>query len=175
MAFNIKFYKISDAPNVLNKKVNTEAGNVGTVTGYNCTPWEPVGVLDGSVVIGYVQDIGTANYAYISGGTRPRYAYVTGYEDLPGNQMRVYVKEDALMTFNSKIQTSPILATRSSCVAKDGGNVGYNSFLDDKMWRCDATNLYWLSEDMYKGYFDYTDRNSQGAMTDQFFYIATAG
>ena len=172
MGFNIKFYKISDAPNVLNKTVGDA---IGTAAGYDCTPWEPVGVLDGSVVLDYVQAIGTANYAYISGGTRPRYAYVTGFEILPGNQMRVYVKEDALMTFNQGIKESDILATRCSVVGKDGGNVGYNSYLDDKMWRCDATNLYWLSEDMYEGYFDYTDRNAQGAMADQFFYIATAG
>ena len=155
MAFNIKFYKISDAPNVLNKNVNTEAGNVGTGAGYDCTPWEPVGVLDGSVVIAYVQDIGTANYAYISGGTRPRYAYVTGFEILPGQQMRVYVKEDALMTFNAGINESPILATRSSVCGKDNGNVGYNAYLDDGLWKCDSTTLFYLSEDLMDGFFNY--------------------
>ena len=175
MAFNIKFYKISDAPNVLNKNVNTEAGNVGTAAGYDCTPWEPVGVLDGSVVLAYVQDIGTANYAYISGGTRPRYAYVTGFEILPGNQMRVYVKEDALMTFKTKIEESDILATRCSVVGEDGGNVGYNSFLDDSMWRCDSTSLYWLSGDLYNGYFNYSDENTQGTIIGQMYVIATAG
>lgn len=155
MAFNIKFYKISDAPNVLNKNVNPEAGTIGTLAGYDCTPWEPVGVLDGSVVLDYVQDIGTANYAYISGGTRPRYAYVTGFEILPGHQMRVYVKEDALMTFNQGIKESPILATRSSVCGKDNGNVGYNAYLEDGLWMCDSTTLFYLSEDLMDGFFDY--------------------
>lgn len=155
MAFTVKFYKISEAPNVLNKNVNTEAGNVGTATGYDCTPWEPVGVLDGSVVLAYVQEIGTANYAYISGETRPRYAYVTGFEILPGQQMRVYVKEDALMTFKTEILTSPILATRSSVCGKDNGNVGYNAYLDDGLWKCDSTTLFYLSEDLMDGFFDY--------------------
>ena len=155
MAFTIKFYKIDAPPNVLNKDVNPQAGNVGTAAGYDCTPWEPVGVLDGSVVLAYVQDIGTANYAYISGGTRPRYAYVTGFEILPGNQMRVYVKEDALMTFNQGIKESPILATRSSVCGRDNGNVGYNAYLDDGLWKCDSTTLFYLSEDLMDGFFDY--------------------
>ena len=154
MGFNIKFYKISDAPNVLNKTVNAD-NRIGTAAGYDCTPWEPVGVLDGSVVIAYVQDIGTANYAYISGGIRPRYAYVTGFEILPGNQMRVYVKEDALMTFNQGIKESPILATRSSVCGRDNGNVGFNAYLDDGLWKCDSTTLFYLSEDLMDGFFDY--------------------
>ena len=165
MAFNIKFYKISDAPNVLNKTVGDA---IGTAAGYDCTPWEPVGVLDGSVVLGYVADIGTANYAYISGGTRPRYAYVTGFEILSGQQMRVYVKEDALMTFNQGIKESPILATRSSVLAKDDGNVGYNAYLQDGMWTCDATQLTYTSVDILKGYFDY-DKADNG------FILMTAG
>lgn len=154
MAFNIKFYKISDAPNVLNKTVNAD-NRIGAAAGYDCTPWEPVGVLDGSVVLAYVQDIGTANYAYISGGIRPRYAYVTGFEILPGNQMRVYVKEDALMTFNQGIKESPILATRSSVCGRDNGNVGFNAYLDDGLWKCDSTTLFYLSEDLMDGFFDY--------------------
>lgn len=168
MAFNIKFYKISDAPNVLNKNVNTEAGNVGTAAGYDCTPWEPVGVLEGSVVLDYVQDIGTANYAYISGGTRPRCAYVTGFEILTGHKMRVYVKEDALMTFNTGIKESPILATRSSVLAKDDGNVGYNAYLQDGMWTCDSTQLTYTSADILNGFFDYDK-------TDNGFILMTAG
>ena len=167
MAFNIKFYKISDAPNVLNKTVNTEAGNVGTAAGYSCTPWEPVGVLDGSVVIAYVaaDAIGTANYAYISGGIRPRFAYVTGFEILPGQQMRVYVKEDALMTFKQGIIESPILATRSSVCGRDNGNVGYNAYLDDGLWKCDSTTLYWLSPDLMDGTFDYDENDKYIILT----------
>jgi hypothetical protein len=172
MGFNIKFYKISDAPNVLNKNVKPEEGNVGTKAGYNCTPWEPVGVLDGSVVIDYVQDIGTANYAYISGGTRPRYAYVTGFEILPGHQMRVYVKEDALMTFKTEIKESDILATRCSVNARDDGNVGYNSYLNDPMWRCDSTTLYFLSDDLMRGQFNYDIHDSENRAE---YIIVTAG
>ena len=167
MAFNIKFYKISDAPNVLNKTVNAN-NRIGAEAGYDCTPWEPVGVLDGSVVLDYVEAIGTANYAYISGGTRPRYAYVTGFDILPGHQMRVYVTEDALMTFNTGIKESPILATRSSVLARDDGNVGYNAFLQDGMWTCDATQLTYTSIDILKGYFDY-DKADNG------FILMTAG
>ena len=89
--------------------------------------------------------------------------------------MRVYVKEDALMTFKTKIEESDILATRCSVVGEDGGNVGYNSFLDDSMWRCDSTSLYWLSGDLYNGYFDYSDEDPTGHLVGQMYVIATAG
>ena len=176
MGFNIKFYKIDAPPNKLDKGVVPgTTPTVGAAAGYPCTPFEPVGTLEGSVLIDYVAGVETANYAYISGDGRPRYCYVRDFSKDIGSRLRVYVEEDALMTFKTKIEESDILATRCSVVGKDEGNVGYNSYLDDKMWRCDATNLYWLSEDMYAGYFDYTDRDEHGAMIDQFFYIATAG
>lgn len=157
MAFTIKFYKISDAPNVLHKDVNPEAGTIGTAAGYNCTPFEPVGTLDGSVLIDYVaaDPIETANYAYISGDNRPRYCYVRDFSKEVGTRIRVYLTEDPLMTFATEIKLAPILATRSSVCGKDNGNVGYNAYLDDGLWKCDATTLFYLSEDLMDGYFSY--------------------
>ena len=157
MAFTIKFYKISDAPNVLNKNVNPEAGNIGTAAGYNCTPFEPVGTLDGSVLIDYVaaDPIETANYAYISGDNRPRYCYVRDFSKEVGSRLKVYLTEDPLMTFAAEIKLAPILATRSSVCGKDDGNVGYNAYLDDGLWKCDSTTLFYLSEDLMPIPFSY--------------------
>ena len=158
MAFSIQFYKIDAPPNKLDKGVVPgTTPTVGAAAGYSCTPFEPVGTLDGSVLIDYVAAdlIETANYAYISGDNRPRYCYVRDFSKEIGNKLRVHVTEDPLMTFKQEIIESPILATRSSVCGRDNGNVGYNAYLDDGLWKCDSTTLFYLSEDLMDGFFDY--------------------
>lgn len=158
MPFTIKFYKIDAPPNKLDKGVVPETTpTVGAATGYSCTPFEPVGTLEGSVLIDYVaaDNIETANYAYISGDNRPRYCYVRDFSKEIGNKLRVYITEDPLMTFNQGIKESPILATRSSVCGRDNGNVGFNAYLDDGLWMCDSTTLFYLSEDLMPTPFSY--------------------
>ena len=171
MAFNVKFYKIDAPPNKLDKGVVPgTTGTIGTAAGYSCTPFEPVGTLEGSILIDYValDKIETANYAYISGDNRARYAYVTGFDKEIGGHLKVYLREDPLMTFKTEIEDAPILATRSSVLAKDGGNVGYNAYLQDGMWTCDATELNYTSRDLFNGFFNY-DKEDAG------FILMTAG
>ena len=175
MAFTIKFYKIDAPPNKLDKGVVPgTTPTVGEAAGYSCTPFEPVGTLDGSVLIDYVaaDHIETANYAYISGDNRPRYCYVRDFSKEVGTRLRVYVTEDPLMTFKKGIIESDILATRCSVNAKDDGNVGYNSYLNDPMWRCDSTTLYFLSEDLMHGKFNYDIHDSENRAE---YVIVTAG
>lgn len=158
MAFTVKFYKIDAPPNKLDKGVVPgTTGTIGAAGGYSCTPFEPVGTLEGSILIDYVAAalIETANYAYISGDNRERYAYVTGFDKEIGGHLKVYLREDALMTFKTEIADAPILATRSSVCGKDGGNVGYNAYLEDGLWKCDSTTLFYLSPDIMNGFFNY--------------------
>lgn len=169
MAFTVTFYKISDPPNKLVKNLGT------AIKTSNCTPFRPVSDLTGTILIDYAAAAESANYAMVTGDGRNRYCFITDIEKDIGGKMSISLREDALMTFSNAIYECGILATRSSVIAKNGGNVGYNSYLEDGMWRCDATNLYWLSEDLFGGYFDYTDRNAGGAMDEQWFIIATAG
>ena len=149
MAFTIAFYTISDPPNKLDKSIPTATKTA------TCTPFEPVSDLTGSVLIDYVAGVEGCNYAQITGDGRPRYCFITDIQKDVGGHMRVYLREDPLMTFKTEIQDSAILATRSSVVAKDNGNVGYNAYLQDGYWVCDATELHYTSRDLFDGYFNY--------------------
>lgn len=169
MAFTCTFYNISDPPNKLSKTIGTA---LKTST---CTPFKPVSDLTGTILLDYTAEAEGANYAMVTGDGRERYCFITDIEKDIGGRMSITLKEDALMTFSTGIKNCDILATRCSVISKDDGNVGYNSYLEDGMWRCDSTSLYWLSEDLFNGYFDYTDRDAQGAMVEQWFILATAG
>ena len=164
MAFTISFYKISDPPNKLDKTVGTATASK------SCTPFEPVSDLTGSVLIDYVAGIESCNYAQITQGEnqtegRPRYCFITDIQKDIGGRMRIFLREDPLMTFNQGIKESPILATRSSVCGKDDGNVGYNAYLDDGLWKCDSTTLYWLSPDLLNGSFDYDENDKYIILT----------
>ena len=158
MSFTCTFYNISDPPNKLSKTLGTA---IHTAT---CSPFNPVSDLHGEIIVDYNSAIEAANYCVIEAGTqdhaaegRPRYCYIKDLIKRNGGRLVVELEEDALMTFSTSILDMKILATRASVIGRDNGNVGYNAFLQDGFWKCDATHLYWLSEDLMGGYFDYDD------------------
>lgn len=170
MAFTCNLYKISDPPYKLNK-------NLGTALRANisCSPFEPLSDLKGKIILDYTAEADEANYCSItetSGGetpvTRTRYAFITDRIKGVGGRLTLVLDEDPLMTFKAGILKADILATRASVLAKDSGNVGYNAYLPDGFWKCDATHLYWLSEDLMGGFFNYDEQENE-------FILMTAG
>lgn len=153
MAFSISFHKVSDAYNVMNKTIPT-----ATATS-SCSPWEAVSDLTGRVVLNYVAGIEGCNYAVVTGDGRPRSCFITDISKDIGGKMTVTLEVDSLETYKDEIKTMPIVATRCSVIAKDDGNVGYNAFIEDGLWVCDNTTLYWLSPDLMGGKFSYVEAN----------------
>ena len=163
MAFTCNLYKISDAPNTLKKTLGTPLrANI------SCSPFEPLSDLKGKIILDYTAQADEANYCSIVDGTRTRYAFITDRVKRVGGQLTLVLEEDPLMTFKAGILEADILATRASVLAKDSGNVGYNAYLPDGFWKCDATNLYWLSEDLMGGFFNYDEQENE-------FILMTAG
>lgn len=158
MAFSVQFCYTSDPPNTLGKKFGeSEQTKI-------CTPYEPLSDFSGKIIIDYDEGIESYNYAVIyNGGSsehpqhegRPRSCFITDIEKLPGGKMAVYVEVDVLETYKDDIKSMEILATRASVAGEQEGNVGYNSMLEDGMWKCDSTSLYWLSEDLMSDQFNY--------------------
>lgn len=151
MAFSVSFYNISDPPNKLNKTIPETAAHVAQ----SASPYEPMSELTGKIILAHVTQADGCNYCSITEGSVTQYYFITDTVLLPGGKFEVYLKRDVLMTYSSDIKNMRIVAKRSSCIAKDGGNVGYNSYLEDGMWQIDSTALYWLSTDLFNGYFNY--------------------
>ncbi len=149
MAFTVTFYKVTDAPNVLGKTLGT------AIKACTCRPYERVSDLTGIVELDYTAGIEGANYAVVIGDGRPRKCFITEIEKDTGSRMIVHLAVDVLETYHTEIQTMPMVATRASVLAKDNGNVGYNAFIEDGLWKCDNTTLYYLSPDLMGGYFSY--------------------
>lgn len=163
MAFTCNLYKISDPPFQLDK-------NLGTALRANisCSPFEPLSDLKGKIILDYTAEADEANYCSIAEGNRTRYAFITDRVKGVGGRLTLVLEEDPLMTFKAGILEADILATRASVLAKDGGNVGYNAYLPDGFWKCDATHLYWLSKDLMGGFFSYDELANE-------FMLMTAG
>lgn len=163
MAFTCNLYKISDPPFQLKK-------NLGTALRANisCSPFEPLSDLKGKIILDYTAEADEANYCSIVEGNKTRYAFITDRVKGVGGRLTLVLDEDPLMTFKAGILEADILATRASVLAKDSGNVGYNAYLPDGFWKCDATHLYWLSEDLMGGFFNYDEQENE-------FILMTAG
>lgn len=161
MALSISFYNISDPPNKLDKTTGTAIHTCSSIL-----PYEPISELTGKIQIDYASQADGANYCSITIGSVTQYYFITDQLLTPGHKMEFFLKRDVLMTYNTDIKDMKILATRSSVVGD--GNVGYNSYLPDGLWACDATNLYYLSEDIMDGFFNY-DHN------DAKYILMTAG
>lgn len=163
MAFTCNLYKISDPPFQLKKNLDTVLrANI------SCSPFEPLSDLKGKIILDYTAEADEANYCSIVEGTRTRYAFITDRVKGVGGRLTLILEEDPLMTFKAGILEADILATRASVLAKDSGNVGYNAYLPDGFWKCDATHLYWLSEDLMGGFFSYDELENE-------FMLMTAG
>ena len=160
MAFTCNLYKISDPPFQLDKTLGAALrANI------SCSPFEPLSDLKGKIILDYTAEADEANYCSIVEGTRTRYAFITDRVKGVGGRLTLILDEDPLMTFKAGILEADILATRASVLAKDSGNVGYNAYLPDGFWKCDATHLYWLSEDLMGGFFNYDSDTDYVLMT----------
>ena len=165
MAFTCNLYKISDPPYTLKKDIGNDKLIRKNIP---CSPFEPLSDLKGKIILDYTAAADEANYCSITEGTRTRYAFITDRVKGVGGRLTLVLDEDPLMTFKAGILEADILATRASVLAKDSGNVGYNAYLPDGFWKCDATHLYWLSEDLMGGFFSYDEMENE-------FMLMTAG
>lgn len=167
MAFSLQFYNISDPPNKLDKTLGDQKASCATVR-----PYEAVSELFGNFLIDYNSEINGCNYCYCP--ELGKYYYITDIQMETGSRMILSVKVDVLMTYNTEIRNMDILATRASVAGKQEGNVGYNSMLEDGMWKCDSTSLYWLSPDLMGGQFNYDRYDDQGRLSPVYI-VMTAG
>lgn len=74
-------------------------------------------VITPYIIIEMIENYNDINYCYIE--TLGRYYYVSGFTILTGNQLRVNLKCDVLMSFASAIKTSTALIKR----ANNSGNI----------------------------------------------------
>lgn len=136
MAFSIQFGKTNDAPNVMYKNVT----NVGAVK--NCSPWQQVSMLTGTVILDHAENIEGCNYAHITGDGRARYCYIKDISYDIGNNMTVTLEVDPLMTYQDKIEKLDIEVTRCYKQAIEGSESGYNSMLHDEQIETSCQRTY---------------------------------
>lgn len=102
---NITLYKTSSERHRLNKVLtNSVAKN-------NCHILDGTSITDPVVVIGYDATLLTHSYAYISDFSR--YYFITNIEVLPGQEMRLSLHVDVLMTYKDQIKACNSRVTRS--------------------------------------------------------------
>lgn len=152
MAFTITFYKISDPPNKLDKSLPTATKTA------SCTPFEPVADLTGSVLIDYVAGVEGCNYAQITQGTnqtegRPRYCFITDIQKDVGQRMRVFLREDPLMTFKDQIKNWRITVDRCEKRAILDGDTGWNAYITDNAVKLDQRYMV-QTKPLYKFTWD---------------------
>ena len=102
---NITLYKTSSERHRLNKVLTNgiSKNNVHILDGTSIT--DPV------VVIGYDVTLLTHSYAYIS--DFGRYYFITNIDVLPGQEMRLSLHVDVLMTYKDQIKACKARITRS--------------------------------------------------------------
>lgn len=119
----IVLYRNNDQHNVLSKSLTS----IDTVTGHLNAPCS---VENPTITFSYDVNLINANYAYIA--AFDRYYYITG-RVVDGDTIRVSMQVDPLMSFQSAILASDVIAERSSSTYDEYlsdpyviGEVGYN-------------------------------------------------
>lgn len=102
---NITLYKTSSERHRLNKVLTNP------VPKSNCHILDGTSITDPVVVIGYDATLLTHSYAYISDFSR--YYFITNIEVLPGQEMRLSLHVDVLMTYKDQIKACNSRVTRS--------------------------------------------------------------
>ena len=92
MSFTATFYSITDPPNKIDKTLGT-----AVYTASDCTPFEAVSDLHGSILINWDAAIETANYAVVT-GNRNLYCFVKDIVKEIGGRARVILDIDPLTT-----------------------------------------------------------------------------
>lgn len=96
-------YNVSDNP----KKLNKTLGNGTEIQ--TITPYEPVSDLEGYVIVNYNADYMLKNYAaYLND-----YYFITDRELLTGGKMKLHLRMDVLMSFQTDIKNCPCVVSRS--------------------------------------------------------------
>lgn len=102
---NITLYKTSSERHRLSKVLtNSIAKN-------NCHILDGTSITDPVVVIGYNATLLSHSYAYIS--DFGRYYFITNMEVLPGQEIRLSLHVDVLMTYKDQIKACKARITRS--------------------------------------------------------------
>ena len=107
-------YNVSDNP----KKLNKTLGNGTEIQ--TITPYEPVSDLEGYVIVNYNADYMLKNYAaYLND-----YYFITDRELLTGGKMKLHLRMDVLMSFQTYIKNC-------DCVFERSENL-FNSYIVDE-------------------------------------------
>ena len=101
VAITIDTYKITDAPNVVNKDLNTDT----KITLNNVKPIEPCNLLTPSIVCDYTSNLSLQNYVFISAFGN-RYYFITDVSVLSGNRCIINMSVDVLTTWSTGIKNS---------------------------------------------------------------------
>lgn len=102
---NITLYKTSSERHRLSKVLTN------SVSKTNCHILDGTSITDPVVVIGYDASLLSHSYAYIS--DFGRYYFITNIEVLPGQEMRLSLHVDVLMTYKDQIKACNARVTRS--------------------------------------------------------------
>lgn len=177
--FSVEFYNCTENEATLGKNLGTASSAI------KCTPFMPLSDLHGQITVDYDANWEGYNYCRIyANGTEEhpeadgltRYCFIRDFTKQPGGHLTLDLEIDPLETYSQAIRESEILATRSSVVGRDDGNVGYNAYIHDGLWKIDATTLYYLSDDLMKDDpFNYDVTILDGDTKQDYFVLMTAG
>lgn len=177
--FSVEFYHCEENEATLGKKLGTASSAI------KCNPFIPLSDLHGQITVNYDAELEGYNYCRIYASGTPehpesdgmtRYCFIRDFTKEPGGHLTLDLEIDPLETHAQAIRESEILTTRSSVVGRDDGNVGYNAYIHDGLWKLDATTLYYLSDDlMGTGGFNYDVTAPDGETEEDYFVLMTAG
>lgn len=102
---NITLYKTSSERHRLSKVLTNG------ISKNKCHILDGTSITDPVVVIGYDASLLSHSYAYIS--DFGRYYFITNIEVLPGQEMRLHLHVDVLMTYKDQIKACNARVTRS--------------------------------------------------------------
>lgn len=101
MAQQIKFYKCSDDPKVLDKSITNET------TAATLNNFEPISDITGSVIVQSSRL--DYNYCILNG----RYYFITERERTTNGMLKLYLREDVLYTYRAAIKALPVVVGRN--------------------------------------------------------------
>lgn len=98
MSITIKLYNNTDDPKNLVKNVDVESGGISC----ECTPYEPVDLLNPSFVLNENSNINSCNYLWVS--EWDRYYFIDKITKINGGKQIISAHEDVLMSFQKDIK-----------------------------------------------------------------------
>lgn len=105
MSIKVRFYKISDENNKIQKTLGT------MVAEKECDVYELSSIISPQFTVNYQANLLTCNYIYVP--EYHRYYYITNIASTSAKRMLISCQEDVLMTYKDQILATEILLDRT--------------------------------------------------------------